>query len=38
MTNKELHSKSQEVRKKIFKFKTQTGNGHLASCLLIDTL
>ena len=33
MTNKELHSKSQEVRKKIFKFKTQTGNGHLASCL-----
>jgi len=33
MTNKELYNKAQEARKKIFKFKTQTGAGHLASCL-----
>lgn len=33
MTNQELFKKSQKVRKEIFKFKTQTGVGHLASCL-----
>ena len=33
MTNKELAKKSKYIRKEIFKFKTKTGTGHLASCL-----
>lgn len=33
MTNSELASKAKSTRKEIFKFKTRTGNGHLASCL-----
>jgi len=33
MTNTELEKIAKSVRKEVFKFKTQTGNGHLASCL-----
>lgn len=33
MSNTELEKIAKSVRKEIFKFKTRTGNGHLASCL-----
>ena len=33
MDNKDLEKIAKYVRKEIFKFKTKTGNGHLASCL-----
>jgi transketolase len=33
MNNTELEKIAKSVRKEIFKFKTRTGNGHLASCL-----
>ena len=33
MTNTELEKIAKSVRKEVFKFKTRTGNGHLASCL-----
>jgi transketolase len=39
MNNKNLETLSKSVRKEIFKFKTRTGNGHLASCLsIVDVL
>jgi len=33
MSNTQLQDRAQSVRKEIFKFKTRTGAGHLASCL-----
>lgn len=33
MNNEILQYKAKQIRKEIFKFKTRTGNGHLASCL-----
>jgi transketolase len=33
MNNTELENIAKSVRKEVFKFKTRTGNGHLASCL-----
>jgi transketolase len=33
MTNIDLEKIAKSVRKEVFKFKTRTGNGHLASCL-----
>ena len=33
MTNLELLEKAKQTRKEVFKFKTSSGFGHLASCL-----
>ena len=33
MNNEELEKLAKSVRKRIFKFKTKSGYGHLASCL-----